>query len=86
MPPAESDELLNAVFDHAEKPEFVYRHVRRIGDLIVWDNRCSMHARTDFPSDQRRLLLRTKVKGTVRPYRGTVRATVARRKHVSSGL
>ena len=68
MPPAESDELLKAVFDHAEKPEFVYRHAWRVGDLIVWDNRCSMHARDDFPSDQRRLLFRTTVKGTVRPY------------------
>ena len=68
MPAAESDELLNAVFDHSEKPEFVYRHVWRVGDLIVWDNRCSSHARDDFPTDQRRLLLRTTVKGTVRPY------------------
>jgi taurine dioxygenase len=68
MPAAESDELLNAVFDHSEKPEFVYRHVWRVGDLIVWDNRCSSHARDDFPADQRRLLLRTTVKGTVRPY------------------
>jgi taurine dioxygenase len=68
MPATESDELLNAVFDHSEKPEFVYRHVWRLGDLIVWDNRCSSHARDDFPADQRRLLLRTTVKGTVRPY------------------
>ena len=68
MPTQESDELLNAVFDHAEKPEFVYRHVWRVGDLLVWDNRCSSHARDDFPSDQRRLMLRTTVKGTVRPY------------------
>jgi alpha-ketoglutarate-dependent taurine dioxygenase len=37
-----------------------------VGDLLVWDNRCSM-ARTDFPSDQRRLMLRTTVKGTERP-------------------
>jgi taurine dioxygenase len=65
---AESDALLEAVFDHAEKPEFVYRHVWRVGDLIVWDNRCSMHARDDFPADQRRLMLRTTVQGTVRPY------------------
>jgi taurine dioxygenase len=65
---AESDALLEAVFDHAEKPEFVYRHKWRVGDLIVWDNRCSMHARDDFPSDQRRLMLRTTVQGTVRPY------------------
>jgi taurine dioxygenase len=68
MRPEESDVLLNAVFDHAEKPEFVYRHVWKIGDLLVWDNRCSSHARDDFPSDQRRLMLRTTVRGTVRPY------------------
>jgi taurine dioxygenase len=68
MSPEESDKLLNAVFDHAEKPEFVYRHVWRVGDLVVWDNRCSSHARDDFPSDQRRLMLRTTVKGMVRPY------------------
>jgi taurine dioxygenase len=68
MPEAESDELLNFLFDHSEKPEFVYTHVWRKGDLIVWDNRCSSHARTDFPADQRRLLLRTTVRGTCRPY------------------
>jgi len=68
MSPEESDTLLNAVFDHAEKREFVYRHVWRVGDLLVWDNRCSSHARDDFPSDQRRLMLRTTVRGTVRPY------------------
>jgi taurine dioxygenase len=68
MPTEESDRLLNAMFDHAEKPDFVYRHVWRVGDLLVWDNRCSSHARDDFPSDQRRLMLRTTVKGTVRPY------------------
>ena len=67
-PQAESDELLNAVFDHSERPEFIYRHVWQLGDLLVWDNRCSAHARDDFPSDQRRLLWRTTVKGTVRPY------------------
>ena len=68
MAAEESDRLLDAVFDHAEKPEFVYRHVWRVGDLLVWDNRCSSHARDDFPSDQRRLMLRTTVRGTVRPY------------------
>jgi taurine dioxygenase len=68
MPEDESDALLNRLFDHSEKPEFVYTHVWHKGDLIVWDNRCSSHARTDFPSDQRRLLLRTTVKGTVKPY------------------
>jgi len=65
---AESEALLSFLFDHSEKPEFVYTHVWRVGDLIVWDNRCSSHARTDFPADQRRLLLRTTVKGLGRPY------------------
>src|SRR3989441_6835686 len=68
MPREESEPLLNAVFDHAEKPEFVYEHVWRLGDLLLWDNRCSSHARTDFPSTERRLMLRTTVKGSVRPY------------------
>ena len=67
MPEAESERLLNALFDHSEKPEFVYKHEWRVGDLLVWDNRCSMHARYDFPSDQRRLMLRTTVKGNTRP-------------------
>ncbi len=68
MPKDESDPLLRAVFDHAEKKEFVYEHVWRVGDLLLWDNRCSSHARTDFPSAQRRLMWRTTVKGARRPY------------------
>ena len=68
MPQEESQPLLNALFDHAEKHEFVYEHEWRVGDLLLWDNRCSSHARTDFPSSERRLMLRTTVTGAVRPY------------------
>lgn len=64
---AESDALLERIWDHAEKPEFIYEHVWSVGDLLIWDNRCSTHARTDFPSDQRRLMLRTTVEGTQKP-------------------
>ena len=64
---AESDDLLERLFDHCERPEFVYAHTWRIGDLLLWDNRCSTHARTDFPATERRLMLRTTVKGTARP-------------------
>jgi alpha-ketoglutarate-dependent taurine dioxygenase len=67
LPEAESSRLLDAVWDHAEQRQFVYEHVWRQGDLLLWDNRCSSHARTDFPSTQRRLMLRTTVKGTARP-------------------
>ncbi len=68
LPEHESERLLNAVYDHAERREFVYEHVWRVGDLLLWDNRCSSHARTDFPSSERRLMFRTTVQGTVRPY------------------
>jgi taurine dioxygenase len=67
-PAAQSEPLLNALFDHCEKRDFVYEHVWRVGDLVLWDNRCSSHARTDFPANERRLMLRTMVNGTVRPY------------------
>ena len=68
LPEDESARLLNLVWDHCERREFVYEHVWRKGDLLLWDNRCSSHARTDFPSTQRRLMLRTTVKGAVKPY------------------
>jgi taurine dioxygenase len=68
MPDDESERLLSAVYQHAEKREFVYEHVWRVGDLLLWDNRCSSHARTDFSSAERRLMLRTTVEGNVRPY------------------
>ncbi len=68
LPQEEAEPLLNAVFDHSEKPEFVYSHVWRVGDLLLWDNRCSSHARTDFPASERRLMLRTTVKGALPPH------------------
>ena len=40
----------------------------QVGDLLLWDNRCSMHARNDFPDGERRLMLRTTIKGNTRPY------------------
>ena len=63
----ESRELLDAIFDHMERPEFVYEHVWRPHDLAVWDNRCTLHARTDFDPAERRVLRRMTVKGDV-PY------------------
>src|SRR5207249_9625084 len=79
MSKEESAPLLKAVFDHAERREFVYEHVWRAGELLLWDNRCSSHARTDFPSTQRRLMWRTTVKGARRPYRATIGEALASR-------
>jgi alpha-ketoglutarate-dependent taurine dioxygenase len=67
LPREQSDALLARVFDHAEQARFVYEHVWRVGDAMLWDNRCTMHARTDFPPE-RRLFWRTTVAGTGRPY------------------
>jgi taurine dioxygenase len=58
LPKEESDELLAFLFEHQAKDEFVYAHAWRPGDLVIWDNRCSVHARNDFPADERRLLRR----------------------------
>ncbi len=58
MPPEESEELLMELIEHAEKPEFVYAHKWTPGDLLIWDNRCVNHARTDFPPEEQRLLRR----------------------------
>lgn len=61
MPADESDKLLAYLFDHQEQRQFVYQHVWRPGDVILWDNRCTLHARTDFSSNERRLLRRITV-------------------------
>lgn len=55
---AESDELLGFLFEHCERPEFVYAHRWSPDDLVIWDNRCVNHARTDFPASETRLLRR----------------------------
>lgn len=68
LPKEESDALLAQLFDHAENPAWVYEHVWQPGDLILWDNRNSSHARTDFSPGERRLLLRTTIDSKAVPY------------------
>jgi taurine dioxygenase len=63
MEHAESDEVLEALFDHCEQSSLIYEHVWTKGDFVMWDNRCLNHARTDFPETERRLLRRTVVQG-----------------------
>ena len=53
--------LLEKLFPYVERTD--YEHVWQPGDYVIWDNRCSVHARTDFSADQRRLLKRGKVAG-----------------------
>ncbi|MEE8444928.1 MAG: TauD/TfdA family dioxygenase, partial [Alphaproteobacteria bacterium] len=58
---AASRSVLERIFALQREPRFLYEHVWRAGDLVMWDNRCTLHARTDFPSEERRLLRRVTV-------------------------
>jgi alpha-ketoglutarate-dependent 2,4-dichlorophenoxyacetate dioxygenase len=48
MPVAEGRLLLMELTEHAAQRAFVYRHVWRVGDLVIWDNRCTMHRGMPF--------------------------------------
>ena len=63
LPEAESDATLSDLFELAEHQDAIYEHVWQVGDLIIWDNRCTQHARTDFPGEQIRLLKRVGIAG-----------------------
>ena len=64
MTPAESAGLLRYLGDHAVRPEHTYRHYWRVGDLLMWDNRCCLHlAPADYDSSQVRTMHRTTLRG-----------------------
>lgn len=48
LPDAEAQALLRELTEHATQRQFVYRHRWRVGDLVMWDNRCTMHRGTEF--------------------------------------
>ncbi len=60
--PEESRVLLDFLYRHATRPEFVYRHRWRKSDLLIWDNRCLMHyAIADYEGKGARYMHRTTV-------------------------
>ena len=59
----ESDQILKKLIEIAENPKLIYEHEWKLGDLAMWDNRCSTHARTDFSPVERRLLRRCTLEG-----------------------
>ena len=61
LPEDESREMLDFLFEHQRQEKFRYEHVWQPDDLVMWDNRCSIHARTDFPETERRKLRRMTV-------------------------
>jgi alpha-ketoglutarate-dependent 2,4-dichlorophenoxyacetate dioxygenase len=50
--------LLRELIEHATRPEFVYRHQWRVGDLVIWDNRATMHRARSFDDAKYRRELR----------------------------
>jgi taurine dioxygenase len=59
----ESEAALNQLFDISEDSSIIYEHEWRLGDLVIWDNWSSIHARRDFPREQPRLMRRLTIEG-----------------------
>lgn len=60
----DSDQMLEELWTHATQPQFTWTHEWRVGDVIIWDNRCTLHRRDSFDPNARRLMYRTYCKGT----------------------
>ena len=58
----ESEKLLDALWAHATQPQLTFRQEWRVGDVMVWDNRCTLHRRDAFDPRARRLLHRTQIR------------------------
>ncbi len=65
IPEAESRELLAMLFAHVTKPEYVYRHSWRVGDLLMWDNAAVQHLASFDYAPLHRHMERTTVEGSV---------------------
>ncbi len=59
----DSEALLNRLWAHASQEHLAWFQKWKVGDLLIWDNRCVMHKRTAFDANERRLLYRTQIKG-----------------------
>ena len=68
LDPDASHTLLKTLYAHLTQPRFIWTHTWQVGDLIVWDNRSTMHRRLPFPPSERRLMKRTQVFSDAIPY------------------
>ena len=67
LPLADSEALLDELWRHGTRDEFTWYNIWRTGDVVLWDNRCTMHRRDPFDAASRRVLHRTQIKGETRP-------------------
>lgn len=63
LPLAASEALLDRLWAHAAQPQFVWDHEWRLGDVLIWDNRCLIHRRDAFDPNTRRKLHRVQIRG-----------------------
>jgi taurine dioxygenase len=64
---AQSEALLDELWSYATQDAFTWYNSWRVGDLVLWDNRCTMHRRDPFDPQARRIMHRTQIKGATRP-------------------
>lgn len=64
---AESEALLDELWSYSNRAELTWHNVWSVGDLVLWDNRCTMHRRDAFDPASRRIMYRTQVRGKTRP-------------------
>jgi taurine dioxygenase len=64
---AASECLLNELWSYVDRAEFAWANLWQVGDLVMWDNRCTMHRRDSFDPTARRVMHRTQIKGQARP-------------------
>jgi taurine dioxygenase len=67
LPLAESESLLDELWSFATRDEFTWHNEWQVGDVVLWDNRCTMHRRDSFDPGTRRVMHRTQIKGETRP-------------------
>jgi alpha-ketoglutarate-dependent taurine dioxygenase len=66
MPEEEGRALITELQTLARQPRFAYRHQWRVGDAILWDNRCTQHRATGFNDEiYVRTMYRTTLEGDV---------------------
>jgi taurine dioxygenase len=63
MDEKESAEILEICYQTLERADNIYAHKWKLGDVLMWDNRCTAHARTDFEAAEPRLMRRLTVLG-----------------------
>ncbi|MGJ5180507.1 TauD/TfdA dioxygenase family protein [Bradyrhizobium oligotrophicum] len=64
---ASSEALLDELWTYVARSEFAWEHAWKVGDLVIWDNRSTMHRRDPFDDHARRIMHRTQIKGSQRP-------------------